>query len=252
MGILNVTPDSFSDGGLYLDPQKALARAKQIIDEGGDIIDIGGESTRPGSEPVGESEELSRVIPVIKLIRQHLGKKGLISIDTYKSGVAEQAILAGANIINDISAFSDSTMAGVAAKYQVPIILSCTEKSQKDLKSILKFLKDKIRYALQNSIKKDKIIIDPGIGFGKAVELNIEIINKLGEFKKLGLPVAIGISRKSFLGKDLLPTERLDKCLEMTAIAIANGADIIRTHDVHETQVISSDPSAAVEISNTA
>ncbi len=238
MGILNITPDSFSDGGLYLDPQKALIRAQQMLDEGADIIDIGGESTRPGAEPVNETEELARVIPIIQLIRQKLDKKILISIDTYKSAVAEQAIQNGANIINDISSFADPKMPKIAAKYQVSVIISCTDSAKNTLPSIIKFLKTRVGYGVQNGISKDKIMIDPGIGFGKTVELNLEIINNLDEFKKIGLPIAIGISRKSFLGKDLQPTQRLSECLKMTEVAIANGATLIRTHDIRETRKI--------------
>ncbi|WP_457623565.1 dihydropteroate synthase [Persephonella sp.] len=257
MGILNCTPDSFSDGGnYYKKPEKSVERIKEMLDEGADIIDIGGESTRPGAEPVPEEEELERVIPVISLARKELGNDFLISIDTYKSSVAEAALNEGADIVNDISGMTfDERMINVVSKYDCPIILNHTkgkpDTMQKDVYyddvvlDISEFFRNQINKGLQKGIRKDRFIIDPGIGFGKNVEHNVEIIKRLKEFKFLGLPVMIGISRKSFVGKILKsllskdgmpsPEERVFGGLGATALAVLNGVHIVRTHDVKET-----------------
>jgi len=256
MGILNITPDSFSDGGSYYKKlDVAVERAYQMLSEGADIIDIGGESTRPGAKPISVEEELERVIPVIKEIRKQLGSNFLISIDTYKSEVARQALEEGADIVNDISAMSfDKNMAEVVAQYDCPIILNHTkgrpENMQKDIYyddvmvEIIQFLKQQIDYGIKKGIKPDRFIVDPGIGFGKKIEHNVEIIKRLKELKILGYPILIGISRKSFIGKILenllgnreyLPKERLNGALAATSVAVFNGAHIVRTHDVKET-----------------
>jgi dihydropteroate synthase len=256
MGILNLTPDSFSDGGLYYrDIDKAVDRVSQMLEEGADIIDIGGESTRPGAKPVTVEEEMERVIPVIKALRKELGDNFLISIDTYKSKVAEEAVKEGADIVNDISGMTfDPDMAKTVAKLDCPVIINHTRGRPDSMQEnvyyddvvfeIVEFFENQIKYGMSKGIRKDRFIIDPGIGFGKYVEHNVEIIKRLQEFKVLGLPVLIGISRKSFIelilkniaGRDSVPpVERLSGSLGATAYAVMNGAHIIRTHDVKET-----------------
>ncbi len=243
MGVLNVTPDSFSDGGLYFDREKAIAHGLRMIEEGADFIDIGGESTRPGSKPIGPEEELRRVIPVI----ESLVKEGdvPISIDTSKSTVAERAIEAGAEIINDISGLHfDPDLGQLAAKQDLPIILmhirGTPDTMQKDIhydslfSEILLYLKESIQRAESAGIDPQQIIIDPGIGFGKNLEDNLLIIKNLSEFRILGKPILLGTSRKSFIGK-ILNAEvngRLEGTLSSIAICALNGAHIIRCHDV--------------------
>lgn len=243
MGILNVTPDSFSDGGHYLNIDSAVECAKRMAEEGADIIDIGGESSRPGAEPVPLEVELERVIPVIRELSDKIDI--LISIDTYKATVAKEALKAGASIINDISGLRfDPMMAKVAAEADCPVIIMHMKGTPRDMqkrpvykdvvKEITAFFKERISFAVKNGIKKNKIIIDPGIGFGKTVGHNLEIIKRLKEFRKLGVPILIGHSRKSFIGRIL--NADVDKRLEGTAaavaIGIANGANIVRVHDV--------------------
>lgn len=243
MGILNVTPDSFSDGGLYLDTEKAVERALEIEKEGADIIDIGGESTRPGAIPLSPEEELSRVIPVIERLKSIL--KIPISIDTYKAPVAKEAIQAGASIINDISGLRyDPDMASVASEYGVPVVIMHIKGTPRDMQvnpvyqdligEILDYLKEGISIALKAGVDESRIIVDPGIGFGKTVEHNLEIINRLDEFKSLGMPILFGPSRKSFIGKilDLPVDNRLEGTAAAVAIGIIKGADIVRVHDV--------------------
>lgn len=249
MGILNVTPDSFSDGGEFLTTNAAVLRALKMAEEGADIIDIGGESTRPGSEPVSADEELARILPVIRAIRQKSNIQ--ISIDTTKASVAEEAIRAGANIINDVSAgLSDKRMFGVAAKCDVPIILMHMRGSPKTMQAgeihyhdvvgeVAEYLKDRASSALLEGVASPNIMIDPGIGFGKTVENNMTILKELPRLKKLNYPVVIGVSRKSFLGKVLGiadPKNRLEGSLAAAAIAVKNGADIVRVHDVAATR----------------
>lgn len=246
MGILNVTPDSFSDGGQFFSFESALERVRQLIREGADIIDIGGESTRPGAQPVSEDEELRRVIPVIRAIRKESAVP--ISIDTYKASVAEAALEAGANVINDISALRfDPRMAQVVAQACVPVVLmhmlgEPRTMQQKPVytdvvREIKEFLAERIAFARAHGI--EKIIIDPGIGFGKTVEHNIEILRRLGELRELGCPILIGTSRKSFIGKlggteeNPLPIhERLEGTIASNVIAVLKGAQIVRVHDV--------------------
>lgn len=243
MGILNVTPDSFSDGGRYLDTDKAVKRALEIEKEGADIIDIGGESTRPGALPLSHEEELGRVIPVIEKLKNRL--RIPISIDTYKAEVARAAIQAGASIINDISGLRfDPDIATVAAEYDVPVVIMHIKGTPGNMQvnpvyqdligEILHFLEDGISIAQKAGIDEDMIIIDPGIGFGKTFEHNLEIINRLDEFKSLGMPVLFGPSRKSFIGKilDLPADDRLEGTAAAVAIGIIKGANIVRVHDV--------------------
>jgi dihydropteroate synthase len=243
MGILNVTPNSFSDGGFFFEKEKAIAHGLKMVEEGADIIDIGGESTRPGSKPLESEEELRRVIPVIESITKEVDVP--ISIDTYKSNVAERAIGAGAEIINDISGLHfDPRLAKVAAKEETPLILmhirGTPETMQKDVhydslfSEILQYLKDSIRTAESSGVDPRKIIIDPGIGFGKTVLDNLLIIKNLYEFRILGKPILLGTSRKTFIGKILNAEveDRLEGTLSSIAIGVLKGAHIIRSHDV--------------------
>lgn len=244
MGILNVTPDSFYDGGKYSNVEKAIHRGLQLIEQGADILDIGGESTRPGALPVSLDEELKRVIPVIEGITKRV--KIPISIDTYKAKVAEEAINVGASIINDISGLRfDPEMVSVAAKYNTPVILMHIKGHPKDMQKnphyyalipeIIEYLRTSIIIAKEAGIQEDKIILDPGIGFGKLPEHNLEIIGNLREFTSLGKPILIGVSRKSFIGKilnDAPPEGRLEGTAAAVAVSIINGANIVRVHDV--------------------
>jgi len=243
MGVLNVTPDSFSDGGIFFDKEKAIARGLKMVEEGADFIDIGGESTRPGSKPLGLDEELRRVIPVIEFLAKEVDVP--ISIDTYKSAVAKKAIEAGAQIINDISGLNlDPSLSQVAAKEDVPLVLmhirGNPETMQKNIhyeslfSEIIQYLKDSIQRAESAGVDPEQIIIDPGIGFGKTVEDNLLILKNLKEFKILGKPLLLGTSRKSFIGKILNAdvTERLEGTLSTIVVGVLNGAHIIRCHDV--------------------
>jgi dihydropteroate synthase len=244
MGILNITPDSFSDGGKYFSPKDAVKHGLEMADEGADMIDVGGESTRPGSQPVSIEEETRRVLPVIEKLAGKL--KIPISIDTYKASVAERSLLAGARIINDISALRyDQNMGLVAARYQVPVILMHMRghpATMQDnvvyyslLSEISMFLKERISEAEKMGISSNRIIIDPGIGFGKAlIEGNLAIIKQLSFLQALKKPILIGPSRKAFIGKILNEEEnrRDEGTAIIAAIAINNGANIIRAHDV--------------------
>jgi len=247
MGILNVTPDSFYDGGRYTCQDEALRRVEQMIEEGADIIDVGGESTRPGSERVSLKEEIKRVIPIIEKIRENFDVP--ISIDTYKAEVARQAIEAGANMVNDISGLRfDPKLKEVVAKCDVPVVIAHIKGTPKDMQDnpqyrclmgeIISYLREGIKMAEEAGISSDKIIIDPGIGFGKTTEHNLRIIKRLPELKSLGKPILIGASRKSFIGDVLkLPvSERLEGSLAIGSLSVFQGANIIRTHDVKETR----------------
>lgn len=244
MGILNVTPDSFYDGGRYLDTRAALQRALQMAEEGADIIDIGGESTRPGSEPVSEEEELRRVLPIIEAVRTHVGVP--ISIDTTKSGVAERALQAGACMVNDISGLGfDTRMAEVVARYGALCCIMHIQGTPQTMQrsphytdvvaDISTYFHQRLALAEQAGIPRQHIWLDPGIGFGKTVEHNLEILRRLREFTAFGLPILIGTSRKSFIGKvlgDLPIEERLEGTAATVAVAILNGASAVRVHDV--------------------
>jgi len=243
MGVLNITPDSFSDGGLYFNKEKAIAHGVKMTEEGADIIDVGGESTRPGSKPLETEEELRRVIPVIESLAKKIDLP--ISIDTYKSAVAQKAIDAGAEIINDISGLNfDKNLALISARESIPIILmhmrGTPETMQKDVhyeslfSEIIQYLKKSIQRAESIGVNPKHIIVDPGIGFGKTLQDNLLIIKNLSEFRVLGKPILLGTSRKTFIGKILNadPGQRLEGTLSSIAIAVLNGAHIIRCHDV--------------------
>ena len=246
MGILNRTPDSFSDGGSYVDICQAVDRALQIESEGADILDIGGESTRPGAAAVTEEDEIKRVIPVIEKLQEKLHIP--ISIDTTKSKVARLAIEAGASLINDISAFRfDPELLTVAAQYDVPLVIMHMQGEPRTMQTqpvyedvvreVTDFLRTSAAHALSQGIKPANIILDPGIGFGKSVEHNLLLLSHLEMIVELGYPVLIGLSRKSFIGKlwDLPVEERLYPGLAANIIAAWKGAKIIRIHDIKET-----------------
>lgn len=245
MGILNVTPDSFSDGGLYFDWEKAVAKAYEMVAAGADIIDIGGESTRPGADPLPLEEELRRVIPVLdRLVRE---VKVPLSVDTYKAEVARQALEHGATIINDISGLrADPDMARVVARFDCPVVvmhIKGTPKNMQDnptyedvIAEVKEYLQQGIELAVAAGLSREKVIVDPGIGFGKNLEHNLKILQCLEEFKTLGQPLLVGTSRKSFIGKilDLPVNERLLGTAATVALSIAKGVDIVRVHDVRE------------------
>ncbi|MEC2310764.1 dihydropteroate synthase [Bacillus atrophaeus] len=238
MGILNVTPDSFSDGGKYDNTDMALRHAIQMIDDGAHIIDIGGESTRPGAEYVSEDEELSRVIPAIERITSELDVP--ISIDTYKAAVADEAVKAGASIINDIwGAKAEPEMAAVAAAHKVPIVLmhNRSERNYDDLiPDMLADLMESVKIAKEAGVEDKHIILDPGIGFAKTYHDNLAVMNKLEIFSGLGYPVLLGTSRKKFIGRvlDLPPEERAEGTGATVCLGIQKGCDIVRVHDVKQ------------------
>ena len=241
VGILNITPDSFSDGGLFFDKEKAIAHAKEMIQEGADIIDIGGESTKPGSDPVSEEEELKRVKPIIERLRKETAVP--VSIDTYKPRVAEECLKLGVRIVNDVTGLRNEEMIKVVARYKAPVVIMHMKGEPKSMQEnptytdvvqeIKEFFEERIQAAREAGIQD--IILDPGIGFGKTVEHNLQILKRLGEFKELGYPILVGTSRKSFIGKlnDGVPVEqRLEGSLASMVIAIMSGATMVRVHDV--------------------
>ncbi len=245
MGILNVTPDSFTDGGKFLDVNTAVNHAMNMIADGADIIDIGGESTRPFSDPVSEREELSRVISVIKKLREKTDT--VISIDTTKSSVADNACTVGANIVNDISGLSfDRGMIDIILKHDCPIILMHILGNPKTMQEnpsydnliadINNHLLDRVNFALNKGVKKHNIILDPGIGFGKKIDDNFSIINNIDQLNDLGYPILIGVSRKSFIGKTLDVDEdnRIEGTIASNIIALDRGCKIFRVHDIIE------------------
>lgn len=247
IGALNVTPDSFSDGGKFFKLEDAIKQGMKMTEEGADIIDVGGESTRPESDPVPIQEELSRVIPVISSLSKKIDVP--ISIDTYKAEVAKQALDAGAQMINDISALRfDPEMKKVAGEFGVPIVLMHIKGTPKNMQAdpwyedviveITEYLKQSIKIACDAGIDSEKIMIDPGIGFGKRLEDNLNILKNLKRFSILGCPILIGCSRKSFIGKilDLPMEERLEGSLAALAVAVMKGANIVRVHDVKESK----------------
>ncbi|MGH4139798.1 dihydropteroate synthase [Clostridium sp.] len=238
MGILNVTPDSFSDGGRFNEMEAAIVQAKKMVADGVDIIDIGGESTRPGHEPVSEEEEIRRVVPIIEALCREIDVP--ISVDTYKGVVAELAVKAGAAMINDVWGFKkDAYIAKVAAKYNVPCCLMHNRDNRKYnnlIQDMLVDLEESIQIALKAGVKSENIILDPGIGFAKSYEDNLETMNNLEKLNELGYPLLLGTSRKSMIGfaMDLPVGERLEGTLATTAIGIMKGCEFIRVHDVLE------------------
>ena len=243
MGVCNLSPDSFSGDGLGNDIDAVVAQARRFVAEGADIIDIGGESTRPGTEPLsfaGDVEkELELVIPAIERLSRELSVP--LSIDTYKSAVARQAVKAGAAMINDIWGLKrDPRVAKVAAEEGVPIILMGNQRDASPrvgiIAKVISDLGKSIEVALKAGVTRDNIIIDPGIGFGKSLEQNLELVNRLAELKCLGMPILLGTSRKSMIGLvlDLPPDQREEGTAATVAIGIANGADMVRVHDVQE------------------
>ncbi|MBS6507281.1 MAG: dihydropteroate synthase [Paraclostridium bifermentans] len=239
MGILNVTPDSFSDGGSYTSIEKALNHAKEMIDSGADIIDLGGESTRPGHQIVDAEEELRRVLPVVKELKKQLNVK--VSVDTYKSIVAEETLKLGADMINDVWGLrKDPNMASVIAKHDAHVCImhnqDGTDYDKDIMESIKEFLIESIKIAKSAGIDDRKIVLDPGIGFGKTLEQNIEVMARLDELKDLGYPILLGTSRKSMIGKilDLEPKDRVEGTIATTVLGIKSGVDIVRVHDVLE------------------
>ncbi len=241
MGILNVTPDSFSNGGKFQNVDQAVSYAMKMVEDGSDFIDVGGESTRPGSDPVPLDEELRRVIPVIERLSKLTNIP--ISIDTYKSAVAERSLNSGAVIVNDISGLHfDKNMTKVVAQLQASIILMHIKGTPRTMQinpeyenlidDICSYLADSIQLAKENNIKQ--IIVDPGIGFGKTLRHNLEILRRLNELKRFGLPILIGPSRKSFIGKilDVPVDQRLEGTIAAVVSGIMNGANIVRVHDV--------------------
>ncbi len=264
MGILNVTPDSFSDGGRFLDADAALARARALIDEGADILDVGGESTRPGAEPVAAEEELRRVLPVIEGIAGHVradgaaggcggGRAVVVSIDTSKASVARAALAAGAGIVNDVSAFrADPLMAGVVADSGAecclmhmlgePRTMQSDPRYEDVVDDVRAFLEARLEFAVGEGVGEERIMLDPGIGFGKTLEHNLELLRRLDELCALGRPLVIGTSRKSFIGRILAsaagesepvpPGRRLPGTIATNVLALERGASVLRVHDV--------------------
>jgi dihydropteroate synthase len=242
MGILNVTPDSFSDGGLFNDVDTAVAHVKKMISDGADLIDVGGESSRPGSEPLSEKEELTRILPVVTRLVNDVSVP--ISIDTYKPLVADTCLKAGAHLINDITGLTNPNMRRVASKNNVPVILMHMLGTPKIMQQkpvyqdllgeLIAFFQKQIALAHKTGIQQ--IIIDPGIGFGKTVEHNLQILKHLEIFKTLGCPLLVGPSRKSFIGTitGLPVNERLEGTIAAVTVAVMNGANIVRVHDVKE------------------
>ena len=244
MGILNVTPDSFSDGGRYMDPEQALRHALQMIDEGAHIIDVGGESTRPGAKEISIQEELDRVIPIIEKISQACDN--LISIDTSKAEVMRQAVKAGAGMINDVHALQKPDALEAAAECNVPVCLMHMQNAPDTMQlqpsyhnvvtEVYDFLQQRMTIATQAGIDPQHIIVDPGFGFGKTVSHNLQLVAHLNYFSTLHAPILLGVSRKSTIGSLLSRTveERLPGSLALSALAVYNGATIIRTHDVSQ------------------
>ena len=252
MGVLNVTPDSFSDGGEYHNPAKAIAHGLEMLAEGADIIDIGGESTRPGSKAVSVAEQLKRVVPVVEALSKQ-GDKA-ISVDTSSAEVARQALAAGAGVVNDISAGrADEQMFEVVAESGCPVVLMHMQGTPEDMQAephyedvveeITGFLAKTIERAIAGGVHRDRIIVDPGIGFGKTVEHNLQILRNLEEFHRLGRPLLVGTSRKSFIGRILsqdLPKERIWGTAATVALAVAAGAHIVRVHEVDQMSQVAS------------
>lgn len=239
MGILNVTPDSFSDGGSWNNINDAMNHAEEMIKQGADIIDIGGESTRPGYTMISDEEEIQRTVPYIRALKERFDVP--VSIDTYKPAVAEAALKNGVDIINDIWGLQrDPEMASVVGKYNAPIIVmhnqDTTEYNGDIIEEIIRFLNKSIELATSYGVERENIILDPGIGFGKTPEQNLQVMRRLSELKIIGLPILLGTSRKSTIGRilDLPPKERVEGTIATSVIGIMQGMNILRVHDVKE------------------
>jgi dihydropteroate synthase len=248
MGVVNVTPDSFSDGGRFLDPDAAVAHALSLAQEGADILDFGGESTRPGAEPVPAAEERRRVVPVIERVAQATAAQ--LSVDTSKAAVAEAAIAAGATLVNDVTALrGDPAMAGLVAEREVdcclmhmlgePRNMQLDPRYDDVVSEVASFLEERLSFAVAQGVREDRVLLDPGIGFGKTLEHNLELLRRLDRIATIGLPVVIGTSRKSFLGRltgrdD--PHDRVAATVATTVLALERGASVFRVHDVAPTK----------------
>jgi dihydropteroate synthase len=246
MGVVNVTPDSFSDGGLFLDAEGAVDHGRRLVGEGADILDVGGESTRPGAEPVGEEEELTRVLPVV----ERLAREGArVSIDTAKEGVARAALDAGAEIVNDVTAFRGSPgMAGLVADREAgcvlmhmlgePRTMQDDPRYEDVVSDVRAFLEERLAFAVAEGVAEESVWLDPGIGFGKTMDHNLELIRRLDEIVAIGRPVVIGTSRKSFLGKltGRPERERVAATVATNVMAMERGASVFRVHDVAESR----------------
>jgi dihydropteroate synthase len=244
MGVLNVTPDSFSDGGEFFGAEPAVAHAEKMFDEGAQVIDVGGESTRPGSDPVNTEEELRRVLPVIRGILS-VRPDAIVSIDTYRSSTAEAALDTGARVINDVTALGDPKMAGLVAERGCPIVLMHMlgepKSMQQDpryedvVREVRDFLTERAERAISAGVEPENIVLDPGIGFGKTLEHNLKLLNRLDSLVELGFPVLLGVSRKSFLGKITGSDDTKDRLFGTVAanvLAYEQGASLFRVHDV--------------------
>ncbi len=246
MGIVNVTPDSFSDGGRHLDPEAAAARVRELAAEGAALVDLGAESTRPNSVPVPAAEQWRRLEPVLE--RLATGGSPCLSVDTASAEVADRALGAGVQVVNDVTGLGDPGMAGVVARHGAGLVIMHIQGDPATMqldphygdvtREVLEHLRDRVDRALAAGISGDRIAIDPGIGFGKGLAHNLELLARLGELREPGRPIVIGVSRKSFLGRrlDLPADQRLEGGLAATAIAVYLGADIVRTHDVAATR----------------
>jgi len=244
MGVVNVTPDSFSDGGDCLEPEKAAERCFELVEDGADIVDVGGESSRPGAEEVGEEEELRRVMPVLERVSGKINAP--VSIDTVKPRVAHEALSAGAVIVNDISGLRDQEMVAVTAAHGAAVIVMHMQGMPGTMQDnphyddligeIIGFLEERVRFAKANGVDEEKILVDPGIGFGKTADDNYRVIDHLAELRCLGRPIVVGPSRKSFIGTavEAGPRDRVFGTAAAVTWCIANGADIVRVHDVRE------------------
>jgi dihydropteroate synthase len=262
MGILNVTPDSFSDGGRFINAENALVHAREMTAAGADCIDIGGESTRPGSDPLPETEELRRIIPLIERLSTELAIP--ISVDTYKSTVAKKALEAGASFVNDISGLRFSPdMAQVVADHDASVVIMHIKGTPRNMQQnpvyddvvgeVLSYLAEGIEIALRAGVHREKIIIDPGIGFGKTLEHNLTLIERLDEFRALGRPIMLGTSRKKFIGTVLnvpVPADRVSGTAATIALGIERGASLVRVHDVAPMVQVARMTDAVVRVKN--
>lgn len=243
MGVVNVTPDSFSDGGLYLDPDAAIAHGEELVRDGAEILDVGGESTRPGAAAVSAEEELARIEPVIAA----LAEKATVSIDTSKAVVAEAALKGGAQIVNDVTALRAAPeIAGLCVDWDAVLILMHMRGDPRTMQEdpiyddvvsdVKAFLAERLEFAVSAGLDEERVWLDPGIGFGKTLDHNLELLRRLGELRELGRPLVVGTSRKSFIGKvdGSAVEDRLGGTIASSVLAVAEGADVLRVHDVVE------------------